>query len=331
MKAMPKKLIDDSSKPPEITLTKEYEAEIAKMLDATRIKAPDFWSDEVSNNFYIPVDDGQIRVFHIKPKKPISKRPLVLIPGWGGIPQAYEDFYEPIHEKVECFFIETREKGSSILDKTKARMDMSQKAKDVQDAINYLKLRDKDFVLHGTCWGSSIILNGLIEGILTAPTILATDPMHTLWFPKWILRYVSPILPIFIVNLLRPIIKRIVTFGMKEKVQKQRTIAFIDNAVPWKWKKGAEEVKDFELYGNLHRIKEEVFVINGTIDRIHNQTEYPKIANQMPNGRFIFMKTDESNRERLMGLIAREFTTVLKDDDIPQSLSKFEKILDRES
>jgi len=97
------------------------------------------------------------------------------------------------------------------------------------------------------------------------------------------------------------------------------------------WKKAAEEVKNFELYGNLHRIKEEVFVLNGTIDRVHNQTEYPKIAKQIPNGRFIFMKTDESDRERLMGLIAREFTKVLKGDDIPHSLSKFEKKLDRES
>ena len=45
----------------------------------------------------------------------------------------------------------------------------------------------------------------------------------------------------------------------------------------------------------------------------------------------ILVITDESKREKLMGLIALEFSKVTKEDGIPSSLIEFEKKLERES
>ncbi|MCK5140910.1 MAG: hypothetical protein KAQ70_01845, partial [Candidatus Heimdallarchaeota archaeon] len=180
-----------------------------------------------------------------------------------------------------------------------------------------------------TCWGGAIVLQGLIDGVIDAPTIITNDPMHTLWFPKWFLRFVSPILPVFVVELIRSIVKRIQLRGMKEEVQKRRAEAFADNAEIWKWKRAADSVKDFELFGNVSDITKEVFVTNGTKDKIHDQITYPQIAAELPNGRFIYMKTDESRRERLMGLVSLEFCKVSKSDGIPPSLAEFERPLHR--
>lgn len=312
-----------------LDITPKLEQKVHKMLLATERKVPNFWEIDTTDSFYVPVDDGEIRVYHFKPNNPISKRPLVFIPGWGGTEIGFMDFYEVIHDKVECYYIETREKRSSRLDRKRAKIDMSQKAKDIQDVINYLEFGKKDFVLYGTCWGGSIILQGLIDEVIDAPTIVTNDPMHTLWFPKWFLRFVSPILPVFVVELIRSIVKRIQLCGMKEEVQRKRAEIFADNAEIWKWKRAADSVKDFELFGKVSDITKEVFVTNGTTDKIHNQLDYPKIAAELPNGRFIYMKTDESRRERLMGFVSLEFCKVNKKDGIPLSLAVFERYLHR--
>jgi pimeloyl-ACP methyl ester carboxylesterase len=307
-----------------LEITPELEREVNKILTDTEREVPNFWEIDTTESFYVPVDDGEIKVYHIKPKNPVSKRPLVFIPGWGTSGIGFVDFYEVIHDKVECYYVETREKKSSKLDRKSAKMGMYQKAKDVQDVINYFELDKRDFVLQGTCWGSAIILQGLIEEIIDAPTIIAHDPMHTLWFPKWFLRYVSPILPIFVVKMIKPILKRLQLRGMNEEVQRKRAEAFVADAELWKWKRAADSVIDFELFGNISGITKEVFVTNGTKDKVHNQITYPKIASELPNGRFIFMKTDESRRERLMGLIGLEFSKITKNDGVPLSLREFE-------
>jgi len=308
-----------------LDMSPELEQLVHEMLDATERKVPNFWEANTTEILYVPVDNGEIRVYHFKPDNPISKRPLVFVPGWGGTEIGYVDFYEVIHDRVECFYIETREKKSSKLDRKEAKMGMSQKAKDVQDAINYLELDNDDFVLFGTCWGGAILLHGLIDGTIDAPTIITHDPMHTLWFPKWFLKYVTPILPLFVIRMMKPVLKKLKMKGMKEKVQRKRAENFIANAEPWKWRRAAESVKDFELYGNISGITKEVFVVNGTQDKVHDQISYLKMATEMPFSRFIYMKTDESRRERLMGLVTLEFSKITKDDGIPPSLIDFEK------
>jgi len=317
--------------PSELFFTDEQEKKVENILSSTKKEnVPDFWNQEICETIYVPVDDGELRVLHIKPKNPQSKRLLVFIPGWGGLVEGYTDFYEVIHNQLEFYFIETREKSSSKLDRRKAKMNMTQKAKDIQDIIKYLGIDKQDFTLFGTCWGGAIILHGLIKGLIKAPTIVANDPMHTLWFPKWLLKYIAPFIPVPIVKLLKPIFKKTQLRGMEEEVQRKRAEAFVDKADAWKWKKTAEAVKDFELIGRMSSIQEEVFITNGTTDKVHNQYTYPVMAKELPNGRFIYMKTDESKREYLMGYLALEFCKVISDDGIPPSLQEFEKNLVRE-
>ena len=118
---------------------------------------------------------------------------MVLVPGWGVIPSGYQDFYQSVRGKAEFFYIETREKGSSRIRGRRPDLSPGRGAHDIGAALDALGLSGKrDFVLTGVCWGSTLILEGLREGVIDAPTILVADPMHTLWFPKWLLRYVAP-------------------------------------------------------------------------------------------------------------------------------------------
>lgn len=323
--------VDEMQIPPSLlTLTAEQEKKVKSLLDETRQEASKTWWESDIETFYVPVRDGELRVFHWKPKNPISKRPIVFVPGWGIPPVCYNDFYEVLYNKAECYYIETREKGSSRMSSRRTRFDLSQKAKDVTEVLKFFGLtEDKDFILVAPCWGSAIILQGLLDGNVKAPTIIAVDPMHTLWFPKWVLKYLAPFLPPFIITLLKPFFKKGMLGDMKEPVQQKRAFAVLDDAVIWKWRKAAMHVQNYELFNFASEIKEEVIVLNGTEDKIHQQTDYPKIAMLMPKGRFLFMKTGEENRERLMGLVALKFSRISAADGIPPELLDFEKDLKR--
>ena len=285
-----------------------------------------FWEPGEGAEIWIPVEGAEIRVLHCVPPRPTARRPVVLVPGWGVTPAGYQDFYQSVRGKAEFYYIETREKGSSRIRGRWPDLSPGRSARDIGAALDALGLSGKrDFVLTGVCWGSTLILEGLREGVIDAPTVLVADPMHTLWFPKWLLRYVAPLAPSFLLGALRWLIVAALIGDMEEQTQKGRDYAFARAADPWKWKRSAQAARDLELFGALGGVRQEVFVLNGTNDKVHDQSHYPRIANEIPRGRFLFMPTDESNRERCIGAAALEFARVAAAQGVPRSLAEFEK------
>ncbi|MBE3063646.1 MAG: hypothetical protein IMZ69_01350, partial [Spirochaetes bacterium] len=273
--------------------------------------APGFWEPGEGEEIWIPVEGAEIRVLHCVPPRPTARRSVVLVPGWGVIPAGYQDFYQSVRGKAEFYYIETREKGSSRIHGRRPDLSPSRSARDIGVALDALGLSGKrDFVLTGVCWGSTLILEGLREGVIDAPTVLVADPMHTLWFPKWLLRYVAPLAPSFLLGALRWLIVAALIGDMEEQTQKSRDYAFARAADPWKWKRSAQAARDLELFGALGGVRQEVFVLNGTNDKVHDQSHYPRIAHEIPRGRFLYRPTDESNRERCIGAAALEFARV---------------------
>lgn len=286
-----------------------------------------FFDLEHTTEHYIPVANGEIRCFHHHPPVTDSQKPIVFISGWGTIPEGFSDFFNIVDKRIECYYIETREKNSSRMDRRRAQFDMDRQARDVQTAINEMGLAKKnDFILIGTCWGSTIIAHGLARGIISAPVVVLFDPMYSLWFPKWILNYIVPVTPVWLWQLIKPIAKRIAVFGMREKHQRQRAESFIDNGTLWKWKRAAWQARRIDLYESVGRIQQEVIVINGVQDKIHDNAHYPRLAALMPQGRFFYMKVDESQREYLIGATAAAFAGGGADNGtVPAFFREFEK------
>ena len=311
-----------------VLASREQSASAERLLAAANRIAPCFWQAGVGEQIRVPVDGAELRVLHFRTHDTEARRPVVMIPGFGATPEGFQDFYAALAGRAELYYLETREKPSSRITDRRTQMSVSQSARDVQQALSYLGLAGgRDFVLVAACWGSAIVLQGLIEGTLEAPTVLAADPMHTLWFPKWVLRWVSPCLPAPVLLALRPLVARAMLGDMQEPTQRQRAYTFAYSADPWKWKKSAEAAWDFELYGRLSRIEREVFVLNGTRDKIHDPRHYPRMAREMPRGRFVYLPADEGDRERLFGVAALEFARVSETDGLPPSLACFEKRL----
>ena len=80
----------------------ETEKKTTELLkDVYQDDVPHFWENEKYEHIYVPVEDGAIRVIHIKPDKPLNKRPIVLVPGYAVAPITFQDFYEVMHDKYE--------------------------------------------------------------------------------------------------------------------------------------------------------------------------------------------------------------------------------------
>lgn len=285
-----------------------------------------FFNPEQTEERYIPVEDGEVRCFHHTPAVFAGVRPIVFLPGWGTHPDGFADFFSAVNGRIECFYLETREKNSSRLERSRASLDMDQHARDIRDALRALGLTGtRDFVLMGTCWGSTMIAHGLARDIIEAPSVVLFDPMHRLWFSRWILKYIVPVTPPWFWGFIRPAAKRIAMRGMQEKTQRQRLESFIDNASVWKWRRAALQARDFELYHEVTDIHQEVFVMNGVLDHIHDNSHYPKLAALMPKGRFFYLQVDESRREYLMGMAAMEFAGTTAAEGPPAVLREFEK------
>ncbi len=298
---------------------------VEEMIQDADRPAPSFGSPGSVDEMDVPVEGGWIRVLHVPCDDPAARRPVVMVPGFGATPEGFQDFYAALRGRAELYYVETREKSSSRI-AGGADMSVSRSARDIQQALDHIGLpRSGDFLLIAPCWGAAIVLQGLMERSLDAPTVVVADPMHALWFPKVFLRFVAPIAPVALLRLLRPLVARAMLGDMQEPRQKERAYAFVYGADVWKWKTAAHAAWDFELLGRLGTIQREVFVLNGTGDKIHDQVFYPRIAAELPGGRFISMPTDESNRERLFGVAALEFARVSADDGLPRSLARFEK------
>ena len=302
------------------------------------LSAEEFIKSDTTEVLYVPVKDGEIRVLHHIPAgshpavrhetgRSEEVRPVVFLPGWGTIPEGFKEFLEVVYGQAECYYLETREKNSSRIDPRRARMDMDQLAEDVQAVM---EIAGPESVLMGTCWGSTIIAHGLTRGIISAETVVLFDPMYELWFPKWLLNWVVPALPLWLWKLLKPLGKRIALWGMKEPVQRARAELFIDGADLWKWKHTALQAKDINLYESIGRIRQELLVMNGVKDKIHDRRHYPELAALAPQGRFFYLPVDEALRERLLGIVAVILATQGYGDNssgLPEVLLQFERDL----
>lgn len=305
--------------------TQKQKKNIQSLLDKGRRDVPTFLDEGSSEILYVPIDDGELRVFHHKPEKQTTKRPIVFIPGYVAAPSTWTDFHIPHQGFGEYYYLETREKRSSKIKKTRnTTMTITQTAYDVGVALEDLGLTKKDYVLASSSYGGGVILDGLINQYFDPPTAFVHDPIVKWVWEKSINNILLRIIPVSLLNALRIPIAYIFTAGMKNKDNRRRMIEFARGLEPWKFKRCTLENNKFNIFEDLKKIKNEVFINTGPLDRYHPRLEYYKYAKEIPKGRFLFMNTANEDRQLLAGVIGTEFAKVTKEDGLPETLKQFE-------
>ncbi|NBF41771.1 MAG: hypothetical protein GVY14_15285 [Spirochaetes bacterium] len=253
-----------------------------------------------------------------QPRRPL---PVLFIPGWGGVVEGFEEVIAAVDEDVELYYLETREKGSSEVS-LDSGFSMEQCAADVGDAVHVLGLPEGGYVLMGSSFGAAVALQALaaLEGQPGNPPSAAAggaaagrrapaatvlfEPMAELWLPRLVVKVLGTLMPVGLVTLLRPALKRLVLAGMREEVQRSRAELVIDSADLRKWQRAALRLIDWHILDIAPCIHEPVAVIQASGDRFHDESVFPEIAGALPAGRLYRLPVPESKREQLMGRVA---------------------------
>ena len=116
---------------------------------------------------------------------------------------------------------------------------------------------------------------------------------------------------------------------MKNKANRQRMIEFARGIQPWKFKSSTLGNNKMDMFDSLKKIKEEVFITTGPLDRYHPRIAYYNYAKQIPRGRLIFMNTPDTERQLIASIIGNEIVKITKVDGIPATIEQFEIDLER--
>ncbi len=312
------------------TITDEQKQIIKEMLDKSRRDTPLFCEEGVNEEIYIPVTDGEVRVLHHKPENQTTKRPILFMPGFVAAPWTWNDFHRTHHGFAEYYYFETREKKSSKIKKhRKLKLGIDQSALDLVEVLEYLDLKNKDYVLASASYGGGVVFQALIDKLIKPPTIVSFDPIAKWVYGTWWANAFIQITPTFILQAIRTLIARIYLVTMKNKAQKERMVAFMKGGDAYKFKKATRHNFKWDVIEELPRITEEVFITHGPLDKYHPRSAYYNYSKAIPKGRFIFMDTADEDRELIAGIMATEFAKVTKNDGIPKSLEQFEIKIER--
>ncbi|MBN1330362.1 MAG: alpha/beta hydrolase [Candidatus Heimdallarchaeota archaeon] len=308
----------------DITLSQEQIKKISLFIEENNREVPLFYEGDVCEVIYVPVDGAELRVFHHKPKNPITQRPILFVSGFGTSPWSWRHFNTVMYEKGEYYFLETREKSSSKLltKRRKAKMSIDQNAKDLARVISYLGLDKKDFLLFGTSYCGAIILVGLANKYFTAPTIAIHDPLESWKVQRRMLLFFFYVPP-FVLSAIKMPFARLILLGLKNKAAKKRYLDFVRNATVWKWIRSGWHNFSFKIDKYLPLVNEEVLILHGTKDRYHNDEVFEDIALNLTNGRYFYMDSPNEFRELIVGIFALEIAKIGSGDAIPPSLNEF--------
>ncbi len=312
-------------------LNTEQKNAIENFVEKARRDVPFFYEEGESEVLYVPVDDGELRVFHHVPEDNKFKRPIVFFPGFGNPPWAWRFYSIPSHDTGEYYIIDTREKKSSKIQRgRKVKFTIDQMAKDVGDVIKHLNIDKRDYILMSASWCGGVLLQGLVSKYYNPGTTIAFDPFPKYVHHKFIVKIFFGLTPPFVLEILKRLLGKIVMANMKNQSQKERNTEVVNEAVAWKWRKALLQNTSFNLYPHLNEIKNQVFLFHGPKDKYHPREIYYKVSRMIPRGRFFFMNTKDENRELLAGAIAKEFAMNTKEEGLPEFFEKFEIEIQRE-
>lgn len=266
----------------------------------------------------ISVPGGEITAYAMRASSQRRGRPVVFVPGWGGVVGGFADVIDSVDPSVDLYYVETREKRSSRLERGTS-FRMRRIAADIGLAVARLGLDDGDYVLLGSSFGGAVVLEAVADGFVRPAVTVLYDPMPRLWIPRWIIRVAGPLVTPGVLSLVRPALKRLILAGMQEPTQRRRTERFIDEAELWKWRAAARRMNEWDLFDVAPAVWLPVDVVNGSTDRFHEGSVYPAVAEAIPSGRLVKAAVDEAEREHFIGAVASAYA-LHENGDLPEML-----------
>ena len=246
---------------------------------------------------HVSASDGyQLRVYSFTPKQSSNLPPVVFIPGWTSVMDGWAPLLSSWAEKRTIHYSETREKRSAIVPK-KIRVrdfEMLRHAEDLSEVVSELNL-DSNVLWFGSSLGATVILHGMMDGLLEGDSAFLIAPNSQFRFPTWMVPLTaapwwcySPLIRIGL-----PYLK----WRLKEPKQYIRYKRTLTQAHLLRLKRSLQANRRYDLPTRLDRIDAKVAICVAASDTLHTGTDSHGIADALPNGSLVEVPSNQYAHE----------------------------------
>lgn len=241
-------------------------------------------------------DRVSLRLITFTPAKKTKNPPVVFVAGWISLIIGWKAVLREMTKDFTVYYIETREKISS---KTKGRVEQSVEAigRDIVDLVSHLGLQANQYILLGSSLGGTALLDGCRYLPVPPTCLVLIEPNAEFRIPK-IWRLVIHLFYPGIYLIVRPAIKWYLrNFRLNTEAdpgQYQKYCRSLDAADPWKLKKAAMALWDYQVWDLLKDIPFPTLLFSASKDKLHEPKNIEKMMTLMPNATYIDMETNQN-------------------------------------
>ncbi len=238
-------------------------------------------------------DNSEILVLHTKALKSNNAVfNLIIVPGFASIVLGWDDFLMGAKDYFNIYYLETREKKSSILAK-KSKYTVDRFSSDLNEVMAYFELDSENTILFGSSFGAIVIADALFKKKIDPFLTVLVGPPEKIEMPP-IFRYLLFIIPAFFYRLFAPIGKFWIKKSKSESPeQAAKYIRVIDEGDAKKWKKTCVRLAFDKYWDTYAGIESRVLVIDESEDKLHRTKITKKIAASIKNSELVDLKTNK--------------------------------------
>ncbi len=247
---------------------------------------------------YVEASSGfQLKVYSFTPNKSTTKRPIVFIPGWTSVMDGWAPLLSKWAGERTIHYIETREKRSAKVPK-KIRVkdyEMLRHAEDLKAVVDELKL-DSDVLWFGSSLGATVILHGMMNGLLKGAGAFLIAPNTKFRFSTWMVPIISApwwCYPPLIRILGLPYLK----WRLKEPGQYIRYRRTMTQAHLLRLKRSVQANRRYDLPSKLDQIVAPIAICVAASDTLHTGNDSHGIADDLPNGTLVEVPSNQYAHE----------------------------------
>jgi hypothetical protein len=245
-----------------------------------------------------------LRVLTSEPDKKI-KGTLVLIPGFGSLPSAWDKLLLKMKDDFRIYIIESREKHTAEL-KKKPDLTFNRFSKDLAEVIEYLML--DEYFMVASSMGAAYILRALSLKLMDPSYVFLVGPIQKVEIPDWSWPFVYICYPIVWKLFVKPVAKFYIKHFYLDKTQKDQLAkyyGYFDSYDVKKIRKTLIKIRKFRITEEeLGKIESKCIMVGAEKDKAHEAEWTKRVHDAVKDSEYFDLETNiAAHSEPLVDLI----------------------------
>ena len=256
------------------------------------------YEEECEEIFLEMTDTSKLRILKTYANEETKKGyTLFMVAGWGSVVLGWDDVLLEAMKDFDIVYLETREKGSSILAK-KTKNDFDRLSTDVKEVIDQLSLVSAKLILFGSSFGAAVLADGFGKNKFDSFLNVLVAPAIQIDLPP-IIRYLIPFAPHWFMTPFKPLIRWWLKRSKSESPeQAAKYIRVMNEAQSKKWKNVVLNYLFWKWWKVYEKVEQNILLIAAEKDKMHEADITRKIGKLMKNSTYVDLETNKNTHSK---------------------------------